>query len=583
MIFDPNKIKPIKRTTKLYNMRKLILILTFFLTGFAYAQKPGGSSLKNTFHVSFVSSNTRFTREMDPTFTQKLSQQKEWEGVAWRGEKVNVQVLVGSSSDISNLKIQTQDLVSENGHKINAGNITAGFLRYVLTDEFGNGCGHRKPKDFDSSWVADPIEMVASTPVKKNTLQPVWLSLKVPANAKPGHYQGIVSVMGETKTDLSISLNVINQVLPPASEWKFDLDYWQHPAAIARIHQVPLWSKEHYQYMRPYYTMLANAGQKCITTSIINEPWNHQTYDDFPSLIKWIKKKNGNWMYDYRLFDQYVSFVMSCGIKDRINCYTMIPWKLSFQYYDERLGKDTVMNAAPGTPQYNAYWSSMLTDFTKHLKAKKWFSITSISMDERAMKDMQAVIKLVHGIDPQWKIALAGAYHPEIEKDIYDYCVASRWTIADSVINRRKSNEYPTTFYTCCAEKYPNGFTFSPPAENVWIGWFAAAKGFTGYLRWAYNSWPKDPLQDSRFTSWPAGDTFLVYPGPLSSIRLEKMIEGIQDFEKIRILRDQYIKTGRVDELKQLEQLLKTFEINSLKTTPADQMIESAKNILNHF
>lgn len=565
----------------------LFLVITnismLLVTGFAHAQKSGWSQLKGTVNVSFASSNTRFTKEQYSTFLQKQKQQKEWNPEAWRGEKVSSQVLVWSSEDISNLNLQIHDLIREDGQKIGAENITAGFLRYVLTDEFGPGCGYRKSKDFDSSLVADPIDPVSYVSVNKNTLQPIWLSIKVPVGAKQGHYKGIVSVNAGEKIDLSITLNVLDQVLPAADKWKFDLDFWQHPAAIARVHNVPLWSKEHYKYMRSYYTMLANAGQKCITASIINEPWNHQTYDDFPSLIRWIKKKDGSWSYDYQLFDQYVSFVMSCGIKDRINCYTMIPWKLSFQYYDERLGKDTVLTASPGTQDYNTYWSSMLTDFTKHLKDKKWFSITSISMDERAMQDMQAVIKLVHGVDPEWKIALAGEYHPEIEKDIYDYCVASKWEPADSVINRRKSNGYPTTFYTCCVEKYPNGFTFSPPAENVWIGWFAAAKGFTGYLRWAYNSWPKDPVHDSRFTAWPAGDTFLVYPGPMSSIRFEKMIEGIQDFEKIRILRDQFSKTGSEKDLKQLERILATFEIKNLETSPADKMIEEARHILNHL
>lgn len=53
-----------------------------------------------------------------------------------------------------------------------------------------------------------------------------------------------------------------------------------------------------------------------------------------------------------------------------------------------------------------------------------------------------------------------------------------------------------------------------------------------GFLRWAYKSWPQTPLADSRFTAWPAGDTYQFYPGPLSSIRFEKLMEGIQDFER---------------------------------------------------
>jgi hypothetical protein len=45
---------------------------------------------------------------------------------------------------------------------------------------------------------------------------------------------------------------------------------------------------------------------------------------------------------------------------------------------------------------------------------------------------------------------------------------------------------------------------------------------------------------------WPAGDTFMVYPGGHSSIRFEKLREGIVDYEKIRLLRDR-VAAGAVD------------------------------------
>ena len=48
----------------------------------------------------------------------------------------------------------------------------------------------------------------------------------------------------------------------------------------------------------------------------------------------------------------------------------------------------------------------------------------------------------------------------------------------------------------------------------------------------------EQPNQDSRYParSWASGDCYLVYPG-CTSIRFERLVEGIQDFEKIRILK----------------------------------------------
>ncbi|MFA7390585.1 MAG: DUF4091 domain-containing protein, partial [Proteiniphilum sp.] len=55
--------------------------------------------------------------------------------------------------------------------------------------------------------------------------------------------------------------------------------------------------------------------------------------------------------------------------------------------------------------------------------------------------------------------------------------------------------------------------------------------------------------------TWPAGDTYMVYPDARSSIRFERLVEGIQDAEKIRVLREKYNKEGTPEALAKLAQL----------------------------
>jgi hypothetical protein len=551
-------------------------------SNYANSQKVDNEAwkaMKSSISVSFANSDLHFAKEKIPT----IAIQKKWEATAWKGEKINTQILVWSGVNVPKMSVEIVDLVNKKGDAIKKEQIKAGFVRYVMTDTYKENCAVNTPNQGDSSLVADVIDVVSTGILEANSVQPIWVSIDVPNTLSAGVYTGNIIVNADKKHKLRIQIKVLEQQLPPASDWAFDLDYWQHPSAIARVHNVPLWSAAHYEKMRPYYEMLAKAGQKSITTSIIHEPWNHQTYDDFPSLIKWTKKKDNTWQYDYTLFDKYVNFVMECGIRDRICCYTLIPWKLSFQYYDEALGRDTTLNATPNSEAYALHWTRMLTDFTKHLKEKGWFGKTSISMDERAPEDMKAVIKLIKSVDPTWKITLAGGYSPEIEAELYDFSITFGWKLDSKVIEKRKSQGKPCTFYTCCVEAFPNGFTFSPPAESAWLGWFAAAQGYTGYLRWAYNSWPANPLKDSRFRAWSAGDTYQVYPGPLSSIRFEKLIEGIQDFEKIRLLRKAYKSTNNTKKLQDLDLILANFDHESLKNKSATEMISKAKNQLNNL
>lgn len=134
----------------------------------------------------------------------------------------------------------------------------------------------------------------------------------------------------------------------------------------------------------------------------------------------------------------------------------------------------------------------------------------------------------------------------------------------------RKSRGFPSTFYVCCRDPFPNTFTFSPPAEAVFLGWYTMEAGFDGMLRWSYTSWVEDPLRDSRFRTWPAGDTNFVYPGPRSSIRFERLIEGIQDAEKIRILREEFTAAGTEEALEKLELLNSTVSLFASQEPPED-------------
>jgi hypothetical protein len=532
-------------------------------------------------NVSFASDNMRYAKEKIP----RITTQNHWEAKAWKGERVHTQILVWTKEDIAELSFQIKDLAGKNGNRIADENIKAAFVRYTMADDFGGGCSDRDLSVDDSSLVADPIDIIDKIPVQANTVRPIWLSVQVPGDIPAGKYTGIIIIRAGNKHELKISLEVLDHFLPPPAEWTYDLDIWQYPGPIARMHDVELWSDEHFELMKPYFNTLANAGQKVISANIIEQPWglDHVHFDD-PSLIKWTKKTDGTWEYDFNLFDRYISFVMDCGITQRINCYSMITWDLSFIYYNEDLGRNNSITLTPGSDEYTNYWSGMIKEFTRHLKEKGWFSKTVIAVDERPVENMQAMIALLRDIDPEWKIALAGdSYHPEIEGDIYDYSLASYLDFGDAELERRKAEGKPTTIYTACVEEYPTGYTFSPPAENAFLGWHVAAKGLTGYLFWAYNTWVANPLQDSRWRRYPAGTLFQFYPGPRTSIRFEKLIEGIQDFEKIRILREQFTENGDEEGLRALDHALSLIHIEKLDKVPASEMVEKAKAILNNL
>ena len=51
-------------------------------------------------------------------------------------------------------------------------------------------------------------------------------------------------------------------------------------------------------------------------------------------------------------------------------------------------------------------------------------------------------------------------------------------------------------------------------------------------------NWTDNPLDDSRFKLFAPGDTYFIYPEGRSSVRYERLVEGIQLSEKARLLRE---------------------------------------------
>ncbi len=182
-------------------------------------------------------------------------------------------------------------------------------------------------------------------------------------------------------------------------------------------------------------------------------------------------------------------------------------------------------------------------------------------MDERPPDQMFPAIELIRREAPALKIALAGGNHPELKDLIDDWCITIQSPLSSDLIEernaRRQADErYPqTTFYVCCNPERPNTFTHSPPAESTWLGIHAAALGYTGFLRWAYDSWVEDPFMDTGHVTWSAGDCFLVYPGARSSIRFEMLRDGIEAYEQIHILRERFEGTTDSEVLRKIDQL----------------------------
>jgi hypothetical protein len=230
----------------------------------------------------------------------------------------------------------------------------------------------------------------------------------------------------------------------------------------------------------------------------------------------------------------------------------MATWGHIVYWEDEATGDIQKAKLVPGTKEHEEFWGPFLSEFRDHLKATGKLGNVYIALDERSREELYATANLIKKCAPELKLAMAGNKKPSEFKGITmdNYCQYISHITPDyleEVHSTRPSDKFTSTFYVCCGPNRPNTFTDSPLPESAWIGLYAAAAKIDGLLRWAYVNWPLDPVVDSSFGHWRAGDTYLVYPNCRASSRWEMLRDGIEECEKIRILRAEG-KAAKIEE-----------------------------------
>ncbi len=506
------------------------------------------NELDGGLYASWASRDVLYKKHVVPSI--KLKQ--DTVVYAWRGERVGMEALLFSKENQGELSL-----------RVTADNVEAEarFVNYVLTDDF-RGCGDH-PTNRTPFLVPDVIDLETSKTLDRCTTRPVWCTVEVPQNIQPGTHRVKIEVLnanGSTVETLNLRVEVREHTLPAPADYAFNLNFWQQPYAASRYYNVPAWSDAHFEALRPYMEMLARAGQKSATAILFYEPWGVQSNDKFEPMIETIKKTDGTWTYDYTVFDRWISFLETCGIDRQINCFSMVPWDMNFRYKDESTGAYAYIKAQTNEEAYRELWTAFLTAFAAHLREKGWFEKTIIAMDERSLSAMNDAYAIAQAAVPGIKMALAGNYHAELVDKMYDYCIAYGQSFKAEELARRNEKGWVTTCYTACPDAEPNICSNNKPSDAAYLPIHAISKGFNGFLRWAWMNWTDDPLRDTRFRMFTPGDTYVVYPGGRSGIRFERIIEGVQAAEKIRILRELYAQNGDTEVLQKLNNAIAAFE-----------------------
>ena len=411
-------------------------------------------------------------------------------------------------------------------------------LEYVLADLSAGACGTNKTKGvFKEALFPDRVNYLPDDSLKLEQgvnyfLAKVW----IPATAPTGTQEiGFTVHSSESSQKISARIEVLERTLPDMEEIDFEMDFWQFPFAVASFHKVEPWSPQHMALLEEQFTQLKGINQTSITTSVFWDLYNGRPKAKESLMIKAQKKTDGSWEYDYTNFEKYVQLGLDCGIEERIGVHNLFPWNTTFFYIDEASQQLRQVKSKILSDEYKAFWDPLLRDFGSYLQSKGWLDKVVFMIDERDKDQSIALAKYVKSINPAFKMGYAGRFYADLSEWVEDYSLPSNTNLNQKALKKRKEANKRTTFYTACWEKQPNMLMMNNYNDFYFLLLLSEARGYDGFLRWAFNSWRGGILTDARYADVPSGDAHFVYPYNQPSIRYELLIDALQEVHKAQL------------------------------------------------
>ncbi|MCT4647926.1 MAG: DUF4091 domain-containing protein [Carboxylicivirga sp.] len=532
-------------------------------------------------HLSFGEKDIKYKKSKVPM----LGVTKDKEVLAWKGETVSFQAVLWSAFPVSQIECEWENLIASNGDTIPNSVIQTRYVRYVLSDTNFVNEESDQISWRDSCLLPDMLDSLPCMDMMAQSVRPVWVKIHVPEDVKAGVYSTSLKVYSRKNPpqELRLKLKVCDKVLPRPENWRFQTNMYINPVAIAQWHKVDVWSEKHYEAMLPYVDLMKRAGQKAINVSIFPQA---NSANENHALITWKKSANNRLQADFTKFDQWIKFMMNHGISSQLDCYILNPELVSEVIYTDET-KQTTIREQLDVNKNKALIKQCLKQVVDHLKEKDWYGKAVFAIGKGSADDVSKLKDLLQNIESGIRLELvAHEWTSGLLKDVYAANVPSGFSNLKEWFKLRHQQGLETSYQLDDKVAFPNTYLHSPSSEAAWFGWYVAAQGLDGLHIDNFNNWGQYPLTDARLSKSSSGSNFLIYPGGRSSIRYEQLLEGIQDYEKIVILKEELVSNesaSNTQKLELIDEVLSDFVIDRIPRESASQMVKSGKDLIEEL
>lgn len=429
----------------------------------------------------------------DKLFEGKYGQPARISGC--RNEFESTQVVISADKALSKVNVSATALTGPGGSTIPSDRVQISLVDFVKTAK------PRYEVDY-IGWYPDPLLENKAFDVDAEALQPIWVTVHVPTGIPAGLYKGEIAIKpgntGATRVPLEVTV------------WDFDMPV-KHTFKTAFAvfpHEIGAWwNDDTDERRRARYKFLL---EHRLSPTNIYTPSPLPTMGDIP-------------------------FCVENGMNQMCLVYT--------HNKDEK---------------NRAKLAEMVREYETYLKEHEWWRMAYLYGFDEIPPDKYPELRDMYGWVKKTFPDLPRMCTVVPNKDLKGY--VDVWVPVTSNWNQDVAEQYvkdgdEVWWYVCVNPHHPyaNFFIDYPTIDSRVIFWQCWKYDIPGFLYYAINLWENNrslkskageahPLRDwDPLTIDTAnGDGLLVYPGPegrfLSSMRLEAIRDGIEDWECLNIL-----------------------------------------------
>ena len=445
--------------------------------------------------------------------------------------------------------ITTSDFVSTQGRKISKEKINFYLQHYIMLYAKSGPVGETGLWPDALAPIKEPFNMATQYSVVKN--RPIWVDVEIPASTPAGIYSGKIVVTKDKDVieTLTVDLQVYNFSLP---EKRNLITYMNvSKGSLASFYNLPASSPEIDKLTQKYYDFLYAHRM---------EPWFNDQLQ--PKIT--VSGSKIDVAFDNSRYDYYLKKLNSRRVL--LNAY---PSQIRRQ-----------ITAKPFSKEFDQQMKSYLSQVYAYFEKNGWKDrlVFNSPVDEPNTKEDYEETRywadLVHEAAPG--VAFLATESPVTDNPDWGTLQGkvNNFSIHGNALNKPEVKQAiideqlkggEMTWYISCDQVYPqpNYFIDPPALDLVMVPWITARYNMAGILYWAMNFWSQTPdpwLDAVTFISGFLcsdggvlnGEGSLMYPGdhtkrytgqpdvdgPVSSMRMELLRDGIEDYEYLHMLKE---------------------------------------------